>query len=118
MPDASWLTVADGPRPTRSRWVYVRRPADVTWLIASAPCRLTAAAAARSPGSADSCHRLTWLGAIGVNAEAAADPNIITVPQPPAAFAAWYAINCSPGAPATAMLVPWLVDTMRFGAVV
>ena len=67
----------------------MRRPSEVTWLIASAPCALTAAAAARSPGSAASSQRLTWFGVIGVSGEAAAEPNIITVPQPPRAFSAW-----------------------------
>ena len=47
-----------------------------------------ARAAARSPGSALACQRLTWFGGIGVSEDAAAEPNIMTVPQPPAAFAA------------------------------
>jgi hypothetical protein len=70
----------------------------------------------RSPGSALACQRLTWFGGIGVIEDAAAEPNIMTVPHPPAAFAAWYAISRSLGAPSTAMFVPWLVETMRFGA--
>ena len=42
----------------------------MTWLSASAPCALTARAAARSPGSALGCQRFTWFGGIGVSEDA------------------------------------------------
>src|SRR5215475_7412140 len=54
---------------------------------------------------------------IGVSSLTAALPNIITVPQPPAALAAWYAISSGDGLPPTARFVPCGVETMRFFAV-
>ncbi|HEY6378206.1 MAG TPA: hypothetical protein VI316_03400 [Candidatus Dormibacteraeota bacterium] len=67
----------------------MRRPIDVTWLIASAPCALTAAAASRSGLAEASAQRSTWSGGAGVSGEGEAVPNIITMPAPPRAFSAW-----------------------------
>ena len=81
--------VAVGVEQDESAWRLVRRPSAVTWLIASAPWALTALTAAVRPGTAESIQLLMWLLGIGVSAEAASEPNIMTVPQPPSALAAW-----------------------------